>query len=326
MRGRALITGATGFVGNHLAERLISEGWKVRALVRPTSDTARLEQLGAELHPGDLSDVAAMRAAADGADTVYHLAATTFGRSEAELIRSNVHGTRNLTRAVSAAEPRPRRLVYLSSYAACGPATGSDARGMTETPAPLTAYGRTKLAGETEVRAAEPLGTDVVIIRAPAVYGPGDRALLSYFKLVKWGLAPSPVGGGDRMHVVYAPDLALALARAADAKAGVYAVAEPVVHSWGVLVSEIARSLEKRPLRIALPAPLVRAAAAATQAVGGLGGRAVPFNREKAEEMLAPAWVCDLTGSDALLPREEATPLAEGIARTVAWYKRQGWL
>lgn len=326
MQRRALITGATGFVGGHLAERLRSEGWELRAVVRPTSDVRRLRELGVELCPGDLGDVGGLRAAVDGVDVVYHLAATTFARSEAEFERANVEGTRNLTVAVGAAERRPDRVVYLSSYAACGPALANGARAIDETPAPLTAYGRTKLAGELEVRSAEQFGTDAVIIRAPAVYGPGDRALLSYYRLVKWGLAPSPVGGGERLHVVYAPDLAQALARAADVRPGTYAVAEPVERSWDEIVAAMGAALGRKPLRVGLPPTLVRLAAAATQAAGRLRGRTVPFNREKAEEMLATAWVCDLAGSDALLPPEDVTPLTEGIARTVAWYRRQGWL
>lgn len=326
MPRQALITGATGFVGGHLAECLVSDGWRVRALVRATSDTARLRTLGVELYRGDLANATALRMAVDGVDVVYHLAATTFGRSEAEFERANVQGTRNVATAVGAAERRPRRLVYLSSYAACGPALSARPRALDETPAPLTAYGRSKLAGETEVRAAEQFGTDAVILRAPAVYGPGDRALLSYFRLVKWGLAPSPAAGAERLHLIYASDLALALARAADAARGTYAVAEPVEHAWGDIVAAIGAAMGRRPLRVGLPARLVRVAAAATEAVGRLGGRAVPFNREKAEEMLATAWVCDLTGSDALLPPEAVTRLSEGIALTVAWYRRQGWL
>ena len=103
-------------------------------------------------------------------------------------------------------------------------------------------------------------------------------------------------------------------------------MAEPAVHVWTDVVKEMARALGRSPLRVPLPPALVRAAAAASETIGGLAGRAVPFNREKAEEMLAYAWVCELSGSEDLLPAGEATPLAEGIARTVEWYKRQGWL
>jgi nucleoside-diphosphate-sugar epimerase len=326
MRRRALITGATGFVGGHLAERLSASGWQLGALVRPTSDTRALEALGARLWQGDLGDREVLREACGEVDVVFHLAAVTAARDELGYEQANVAGTRTVVEALAEAEARPARLVYLSSYAACGPAPGSGVRGMEETPAPLTAYGRTKLAGEQVARSLAERGVEVVVMRAPAVYGPGDRALLPYFRLIRWGIAPVPQGGESRLHLIYAPDLARALEGAAEAPPGVYAVASPGVHRWSDVVSTIASVMDRRPFRMSLPAPLVRLAAGITQAAGSLAGRAVPFNREKAEEMLASAWVCDLAGSEAMLPPELATPLREGISQTVRWYTRRGWL
>src|SRR5690606_2438693 len=313
MRRRALITGATGFVGGHLVARLAEDGWAIRALVRPTSDTRRLEEVGAELWKGDLGDGEVLRRACAGVDTVFHLAAVTAARDDAGYEKANVEGTRSLIEAVSETDPRPRRLVYLSSYAACGPAPTGGIRALEETPAPLTAYGRTKLAGEVIVRSLGGRGVEVVVIRAPAVYGPGDRALLPYFRLIRWRLAPIPEGGENRLHLLYVEDLARALAGAAEVPPGTYAVASPGVHRWSEVVETIASVMDRRPFRLPLPAPLVRLAAGITQAAGSLAGRAVPFNREKAEEMLASAWVCDLTGSEQMLPPEQATPLREGI-------------
>jgi nucleoside-diphosphate-sugar epimerase len=326
MPRRALITGATGFVGGHLVEHLAAEGWAIRALVRPTSDTAQLRGLGAELVAGDLSDREAMRGAAGGVEVVFHLAAVTGLRGDRDFDRANVEGTRNLVEAVREADPRPRRLVYLSSYAACGPSGPGRARTLDEPPAPLTAYGRTKLAGEEIVRELEGEGVEVVVLRAPVVYGPGDHALLPYFRLVRLGLAPAPSGGERQLHLIYVGDLARALARAADGRPGTYPVAEPRVHAWDGIVAEMGDVLGRRPLRIPLPPVLVRSVAAVGEAAGSLLGRPVVLNREKAEEMLARSWTCDLSGSEGLLPAEEATPLGEGLSRTAEWYTRQGWL
>ncbi|MQA90724.1 MAG: NAD-dependent epimerase/dehydratase family protein [Gemmatimonas sp.] len=322
----ALVTGATGFIGRHLVDRLSSEGWRVRALVRPSSDVRHFRDIGVELSPGDIRDPASIRMAVAGTDVVFHLAATTAARSELEYEQVNSGGTRRVVEAVRTASPAPRRLVYLSSYAAAGPAVSGRPRRLKDPPMPLTAYGRSKLTGETLVREAEREGVQVLVVRAPAVYGPGDRALLPYFRLVRWRLAPIPGGAERRLHLIFAPDLAEALRSGADAGPGTFAVAEPVEHRWADVVDAIAASLDRRPLKFRVPTALVRFAALGSETLGRLAGRAVPFNREKAEEMLAPAWTCDLTGSETLLPVDRATPLAEGLDCTVRWYLRQGWL
>lgn len=325
MSRTALITGATGFVGGHLVRRLHAEGWHIRALVRPTSDTRVLDEVGAERVHGDLDSVAALRAGADGADTVFHLAALTTAPDEAAFDRANAQGTRNVVEGVRTAATRPRRLVYLSSYAACGPACGAPRRS-DETPAPVSTYGRTKLRGEGAVHEAAREGVETVIVRAPPVYGPGDKAFLPYFRLVKRRLAPVPAGPELRTHMIFVEDLAAALARAADAPPGTYPVADGVEHGSMDIAREIGRALGRRPVRVPLPHAAVRAAGRLAEMAGPLLGGAGVFNREKAEEMLAAAWVCDLAGSGALLPPGEAVPLAAGFGRTARWYQDHGWV
>jgi len=326
MGRRAFVTGASGFIGRFLIDELSDHGWSVRALVRQTSDTRHLRERGVELSVGDLTDPASLLEAIAAADTVFHLAAVTAARGEGEYRDTNEAGTHALVAAAIAARPAPRRLVYLSSYAAGGPATLGRPRSCSEEPMPLTAYGRTKLAGEVAARFAATSGMEVTVLRAPVVYGPGDRALLPFFRLIRWGLAPAPGGGDRRLHLVFAPDLARALRRAADAPPDLYAVADPVEHLWGDIARTIGAGLERRPIAVPLPPLMVKTAAAVTESLGRLAGRATAFNREKAQEMLAPAWVCDLAGSETLLPLDDVTPLREGIDHTISWYIRQGWL
>lgn len=329
MDRQALVTGATGFVGSHLTERLTAEGWRICALVRRTSKTSLLDRFAVERAEGDLGDDSGgevIARAVRGVDTVFHLAAATKARDANTYWRVNADGTRRIVEACSRAQPPPRRFVYLSSYAAGGPVLNGRARSVSDPPAPFSAYGRSKLEGERIARTLEESGVEVVVVRAPVVYGPRDRDLLTYFRLVARGIAPYPAGPTRRLHVIFAPDLARALARSATAAPGTWAVAEPVEHSFRALIETIARVLHRRPLYIAVPQPVLLGAAAVTESVAGLFGRAVAFSRDKAREMLAPGWLHELPGTDELLPPGSATPLERGIADTAHWYRQQGWL
>src|SRR5688500_12842149 len=104
----AFLTGATGFVGRHLVERLVADRWRVRALVRPTSNTRELERLGVELVRGDLGDPSSIAAGVEGADVVFHLAAVVAARTEREYASANADGTASVVAGIRSAATRPR--------------------------------------------------------------------------------------------------------------------------------------------------------------------------------------------------------------------------
>ncbi|HEX7050393.1 MAG TPA: NAD-dependent epimerase/dehydratase family protein [Longimicrobiales bacterium] len=321
------MTGATGFVGSHLVEALASHDVRVRALVRRTSDVAALARLGVERVEGGLEDGAALARAMEGADVVFHLAAMTRARSAAEYERVNAGGTRAVVAAATAADPRPRRLVYLSSLAAVGPSLDGRPVGADEAPRPLTAYGRTKLAGERACLAARDI-LDVVVLRAPAVYGPRDRELLRMFRLAAWGILPVPAGPVRRVQLIHVADLARALICAASAAAatGVYHAAEARAYGWAEVADLIGRAVGRPARQVRVPASLVHIAAAMSEWTAALRGRTTLFNREKARELLAPGWLCETDALRRDTGFEAQIPLPEGLRTTAAWYRAQHWL
>ena len=321
-----LLTGATGFVGSHVAEAFVGHAGRLRALVRGTSRTERLKALGVGIETASFQDAAALRRAVQGAEVVVHLAALTHARTPAELDAVNADATRALLGAVLAVEPRPRRLVYMSSLAAAGAADGTPLR-RDHDPQPLTAYGRSKLAGERVVAAAaEQL--EVVILRAPAVYGPRDPEMLRFFRLARLGVLPVPAGPARPLQLVYVKDLAEAVVRAATVPGarGVYHVAESRAYPWAEVCRTLGRVAGRRVWLAPVPGGAIRGAAAANEWVGRLAGRSTMFNRDKARELLAPGWLCETDAAREELGFEARTPLEQGLRETWDWYRNEGWL
>lgn len=326
--GKVLVTGATGFVGTHVAGALHQRGVAVRALVRRTSDTTTLQRIGAELVTGALDDPAAVRAAVQDVDAVLHLAALTRARTADEYHRVNETGTAILFQALAGTEIQPARAVYLSSLAAAGPCARSPGVGPGDTPVPLTAYGRSKLAGEKIAQAAAAGGRRVAILRAPAVYGPGDRDLYRFFRLAERGFVPVPTGPARPLQLIHVEDLAeaLVLAVLTESAEGVVHVAEARVYTWEEVARMVARAVRANARLVPVPPVLIRGAAHISEAAAGLIGRSTIFNADKAEELLAPGWTCETETARRVLGFEARIPLAEGLANTARWYREQGWL
>jgi nucleoside-diphosphate-sugar epimerase len=323
---KAFVTGATGFVGSHLADVLVALGVEVVALARRPATAEALAQRGIAPAQGSLEDEAALRAALEGADIVYHVAGLTSG-SEAELFEVNEAGTaRLLSLAESAAGGAAPRFVHVSSAAALGPSPRGVRLAEDAVARPITRYGRSKLAGEQRVTASSLAWT---IVRPPAVYGPRDREFLNLFRTVRTGIAPLFGSGTQELSLVFVVDLARAIARAGLEPSAAGQVLH-VAHSEVVLSRDVARAaaaaVGKRPLLVPLPGmiagPLVTLAGAMARAAGI---RTV-LGSDKVAELLAPSWLLDTTRAEGLLGWRAETDLVTGMRRTAAWYRESGWL
>jgi nucleoside-diphosphate-sugar epimerase len=169
---KALVTGATGFIGSHLTETLVGRGRDVRCLVRDTSRCERLIELGVELTYADLLDRETLPGCLRGVGSVYHLAGAVFSPRASDYARINIEGTQNLTR--TCLDKGIEKFIYFSSIAAVGPNREKD-RKLVETDAmhPVTPYGRSKYQAEKLLsNLAQEEGLPVVIVRPPIVFGP----------------------------------------------------------------------------------------------------------------------------------------------------------
>jgi nucleoside-diphosphate-sugar epimerase len=218
MPSTCLITGATGFVGGHLAEACHKRGLIVRTLARSGSDTQFLDTLGAAIIRGDMTDAGVVRTAVEGVDLIFHCAAKVGDRGPVEEYRTvNVEALRTLLEAV---QGKPlQRFVHMSSLGVYEPRhhAGTDE----SEPLPeqhLDGYTQTKVESEQLARSyAEKHGVPVVILRPGFIYGPRDRTVMP--NLVK-RLAAGKVHylGGDQrvLNTIYIGNLVDATMQALD--------------------------------------------------------------------------------------------------------------
>lgn len=302
------LTGATGFVGPHLVAALARRGWKIRLLVRRWSPLPSLAGVEAELVLGDVSDEAALRRLVDGADTVIHAAGLIKARRSSDFRTVNRDGTA----LVSALAPTAC-FVLLSSLAAREPL--------------LSPYGASKRAAEEAVAGRS---GPWLAVRAPAVYGPGDRETLAYFRAVARGFAPRPNLPDARLSLIHVADLAEALALAVerpppasvceidDGREGGY--------GYGDMQAAAEAALGRTARTLAIPRIAMEGVALVNRASHALGGPVQILTPGKVKEIFHSDWAVHDRRLAAAIGFAARYDLASGFGDTILWYRRQGWL
>jgi nucleoside-diphosphate-sugar epimerase len=325
---RALVTGAGGFTGGHLARYLAARSGRVRAMVRTRAGATDLDRPGIEIVEGDLKDRANLARAIAGCDVVYNIAARY---REANLPASEYHAIN--AAAVSAIvelarEAGVRRVVHCSTVGVHGDVERPPA----DEDAPLRpgdVYQVTKVEGERLGReAAARTGMDLVIARPTGIYGPGDRRLLKLFGRIATRRFVMLGRGRNFYHVTYIDDLCegFRLCGTVPAAAGrTYILGGGEVTTLRELVRITADVAGVAPPRLTLPVWPVWLAGAVCEAVFTPLGMSPPIYRRRVD-FFRKSRAFDITRARQELGYAPAVGLREGIRRTLDWYREHGWI
>ncbi len=319
---RALVTGATGFIGSHLVEALFKRGYDVTCLARRTSNLKWIEHLDIKYIFCDLSDTESYSDKITNFDYIFHIAGLTKAISEEDFFLVNAENTRKLLKVVADRNSEIGRFIFLSSLAATGPSSKGIPVKEDSPPMPVSVYGRSKLEGEKAVLEYKDR-IPFTIIRTPAVYGPRDTDFLIFFRLIKKGIFP--YWGKCYYSLLYVDDLVQGIILSAEKKesAGkILFLSESIFYTNDEIAREISAALNAKPLRLRLPRSVMPFFAL----IGEKFNRKGIINRDKVKELYYSNWTCDASKAKEELGFNTKTTLQEGIKWTANWYKIHQWL
>lgn len=327
---KVLVTGATGFVGSHVADKLITKGYEVNCTIRNGSNLKWLKNKNLTTTIAPLDDRQALINAVKDCHYVYHVAGSTFGRNFDEFIKSNRDGTINLLDTIEENAKDIKRLIFVSSQTVSGPAKSLNNPVNENTPMnPLTSYGKSKKLAEDEIIKRKGI-IPYTILRAPAVFGPRDTAIFDYFKIVNKGIGPLIGLKKKYLNLIYSDDLARGLIEAAESENTInkiYFIASKEIYNWDQIIESIQKALNKQKVfKLRVPHFIVLSAAFLSEWLGKFSSKPPVFNYEKGIDFIQDYWICSSKKAEQDFGFSEQFPLDESIRLTVNWYKKMKWL
>jgi nucleoside-diphosphate-sugar epimerase len=325
---RAVVTGGAGFIGSHLVEHLLARGDEVICIEHAHADATWVGDLPIDYRDHGVERTAQLRAALDGTDVVFHLAGLTQARRSSEYYAVNTEGTARVLEAASQLGSRAPRIILASSLAAVGPGQLGKPITLADVPRPLSHYGRSKLLAEVMMRAYRD-SVPGVILRLPAVYGPRERAVLTFFRMVERGIALTVGEWSREVSMLYVSDLVdgfVAAASNPDAAGQTFHLAHPEPLSWRQFAEVVARELDRDPVLVSVPQAIARVVALGAEAGALVRRSAAILNRDRIREIFQPGWVCDVSLAIERLGFRPRYPLKDGVHATATWYREAGWI
>jgi len=317
---RVLVTGATGFLGTALVDRLAADGCEPVGLVRAASRTDALDRRGVPTRVADLRSGQGLAEALGDVDAVVHAAGGGHALDVAAIHANNTGTTRTLLDAVAAGPPL-KRFVLVSSLAARGPGGAS-----VEGTAPITHYGRSKAAAEA-LTLARKATIPVTIARPPSIYGPEDWRMLPLYRAARrgWIPLPGPSRTASMIHVRDCVSALSAMVRADHPSGRTYFVEDGVPQDTEAMARRIGAAVGRARVRVVrVPSWVLRVAGAVSEGLGRVRGKAVLLHRDKVRELLQPHWVCSAASLRDDLGWAPEVGFDAGVEETAANYLERG--
>lgn len=279
----------------------------------------------------NFADVAGMREKlkTNKFDYIVHNAGVVSAPKLEDYFRVNYDFVKNFTTALYEAKNIPEKFVFISSLAATGPASNSDLTDflkLDDEPAPINAYGKSKLAAEKHLESLP--GFPYINLRLTAVYGPREREILTFFKLLNKGIEGYIGTKKQHLTFVYVKDLTKLVIDAAlsQQKRTTYFVSDGEHHPASDLGKYGKAALKKRALKLNVPTSLVRGIAYILENTGKITGSYPPLNMEKVHILSSLNWKCDINPIKKDFNFQPQYDLEKGIEETLEWYKKNKWL
>lgn len=333
-----LVTGAAGFIGSHLLDYLVAQKIpysRIRLVIAPwdTTDNISHHQLNKlEIIRADIRDQAAMTAAVEGMNVVYHLAARIDfdGQTYADYRDVNVTATEHLLNA--GAKQNIHKFVFFSSIGVFGLPAGIGPMENWDETHPKTYtnhYGRSKWEAEKKVmRAHDKFGLPYAIVRPASVYGPREKGpTLALYRAIKHHQFVMIGAGNNKMHYVYVKDLVTGAYQAQVSKliTGDYILAGAEPTPFKEVIAAVAASIGQRPPTLRIPTNVAMLAAYGLEAVGNVAGIKPPLFPSRVKTMTTPYYF-KIDKARNKIGYNPLVSFQQGAKLTGEWYMKQGWL
>jgi nucleoside-diphosphate-sugar epimerase len=325
---KVFLTGATGFVGGWVAEKLVEKGYDTICLVRKTSNLRWIEHLPVTLHYGSLFEEKSLEKGVQGVDYVLHIAAVTKALKIKEYYRGNVLATENILKICKEKNPLIKKIIHVSTQAVVGPSPSREPISEDVDCHPLTDYGKSKLESEQIVRNYMK-ELPITILRPPTVYGPRDTDVFEVFKNVKFGVNLKVGIKEQYVSLIHVFDLAEGIIHAMEASKGkgeIYYICNEEIYEWSEVVNKLSKIMHKKPITLPIPTSLAYGVSAAIELWANIRKQPTILNRQKIREVTEPFWTISNRKIRTELGFIPKLSLEDGLRITVEWYKENGWL